>query len=58
MKKVFSFGHGAAERMTVTQARWRLQLLAELSVGQPQRQAGALEDAQYTRLKDVTSGHS
>lgn len=43
--------------MTVTQARWRLQLLAELSVGRPMREADAIEDSQYTRLKDVTSGN-
>lgn len=41
--------------MTFAQARWRLQLLAELGVGTLQREGERAEEAKYTRLKDVTS---
>jgi hypothetical protein len=37
-------------------ARWRLQLLAELSVGTQVRQAAAMEEQKVTKLKRVTHG--
>lgn len=37
-------------------ARWRLQLLAELTVGTALRQAQALDDAKVHKLKRVTHG--
>ncbi len=42
--------------MTFEQARWRLQLLAELGVGTLLRENAKQEDARFTHLKDVTSG--
>jgi len=42
--------------MTFTQARWRLQLLAELGVGVRVRESERAEEAQYTRLKESTLG--
>ena len=40
--------------MTLMQARWRLQLLAELGVGALQRKGQRAEDEKYTHLKEVT----
>jgi hypothetical protein len=37
-------------------ARWRLQLLAELSVGSLSRQADLMEDSKVRQLKRVASG--
>jgi hypothetical protein len=37
-------------------ARWRLQLLAELSVGTEARRAVGMEEAKVTKLKRVTHG--
>ena len=37
-------------------ARWRLQLLAELSVGTEMRRQAAMEETKVTKLKRVTHG--
>ena len=37
-------------------ARWRLQLLAELSVGTEVRRQASMEETKVTKLKRVTHG--
>ena len=44
--------------MTVIQARWRLQLLAELGVGRLVREAEREDDDKVARLKEATHGPS
>jgi hypothetical protein len=42
--------------MTYEQAKYRLQLLAELGLGKISRRAGTAEDAAYAALKEATGG--
>lgn len=43
--------------MTYLQARYRLQLLAELGVGRTVRNEASEEDAAMQRLAEATIGH-
>jgi hypothetical protein len=44
--------------MTFMQARWRLQLLAELGIGTLVREVKQAEDAGVRKLREATSGRS
>ncbi len=40
--------------MTLTEARWRLRLIYELTTGYKVSSANLAEEADYTRLKEAT----
>lgn len=42
--------------MNFLEARWRLQLVAEMTVGSPLRAAAQADNAKVQRLKEATRG--